>query len=174
MNNDLKSSIDAMENKIEKLKIYRGKVDYYASQILPVIEKLSGDELLMSGCARSAFVYIKENLSNSFLFAKNYHDELDSFYYHKSTVKKLYEKVRVYSELSKLERPLRHIISNIEKFYSIRDTMVFDADLYNTSLKSLIKEFDDLVQNLQISSDIAIGALSNCLDKISNSAQYLD
>ena len=107
-------------------------------------------------------------------FSKDFlYSYMDTFYYNKLVVSIMHENIVKYSELNEVERPLRHILSNLDKFNSVRDKIKLSAYAEDYLSKELVDSFDDLVNNLDISSKQAIDRLEDCIYVMLREVDYM-
>lgn len=171
----IKSEVYTLKKRVGALKCYREKVERWAGRVAPAITELQNDdETEISEEASNVLTEVRRELTDSMVFSKSYiYGYMDTFYFDKLVVSSLHDRVARYPELGKLERPLRHILSNLEKFSDEKSKIVLSEMAYNHFSKNLVNRFDDLLSNLEISSKQAIDQLENCTYEMLREVDYM-
>ena len=175
MEKKVKSEVESLRRRVEELNSYRSKVERWAGMVAPAITKIqSNEEIAISSEATVALKKLKRQLTDSMEFSKDFlYSYMDTFYYNKFVVSVMHENIVKYPELNELERPLRHILSNLDKFNSVRDKIKLSAYAEDCFSKDLLDRFDDLVNNLDISSKQAIDQLEDCIYVMLREVDYM-
>ena len=171
----IKSEVESLRRRVEELKSYRSKVEKWAGRVAPAITKIQRNEdIAISSEATAALKKLKRQLTDSMEFSKDFlYSYMDTFYYNKLVVSVMHDNIVKYSELNEVERPLRHILSNLDKFNSVRDKIKLSAYAEDYLSKELVDSFDDLVNNLDISSKQAIDRLEDCIYVMLREVDYM-
>ena len=171
----IKSEVESLRRRVEELKSYRSKVERWAGRVAPAITKIqSNEQMVISSEATVALKKLKRQLTDSMEFSKDFlYSYMDTFYYDRLVVSTMRDNIVKYPELNELERPLRHILSNLDKFNAVKAKIKLSAYAEGCFSQDLLDRFDDLANNLDISSKQAIDRLDDCTYEMLREVDYM-